>query len=290
VKQTSLPYLICAFALCFIFNSCRTTKTVNAEKVRLMGAGKLYSLVTSNYLPFNKLSVKFDVSINLDSVTHSVNGTLRIRKDSLIWISIAPLGIDAFKIQFTPDSIMFLNILKKEYFVNSYEYFENKFQTELSFNDLQSIFTNEVFLYSDTDEENNEKYNTDSQEREYFRKTFIPATDSNMYVLKTHRKHKIKKYIKKNKTSDLIVETLRILPEVFKVEQVTVKDFNEKRNLLITYSDFINVNSKTFPSNIKIELNTAEKNMNAEIKYNKVTVDSDISFPFKITDKYKRIN
>jgi hypothetical protein len=89
----------------------------------------------------------------------------------------------------------------------------------MSFSNLQSILTNEVFLYSETDEENNEKYNTDSQEREYFRKTFIPATDSNMYVLKTHRKHKIKKYIKKNKTSDLIVETLRILPEIFKLDQ-----------------------------------------------------------------------
>ena len=52
----------------------------------------------------------------------------------------------------------------------------------------------------------------------------------------------------------------------------------------------IDVNSKVVPSTIKIELNATEKHMNAEIKYNKVTVNSDVSFPFKITDKYKRIN
>lgn len=290
MKYNHIPYLLCVIAICFAVISCKTTKNISTEKVRLMGAGKLYSLVTGNYLPYNKLSIKFDVSIEFDSITRSVNGTLRIRKDSLIWISIAPLGIDAFKIQFTPDSIMFLNILKKEYFINSYEYFENKFQTEISFSNLQSIFTNEVFLYSETDEENNEKYNTDSQEREYFRKTFIPATDSNMYVLKTHRKHKIKKYIKKNKTSDLIVETLRILPEIYKLDRVTVNDFNEKRNLVIKYSEFIDVNSKYMPSMINIELITSEKHLKADIKYNKITVDSDISFPFKITDKYKRID
>lgn len=290
MKFKNIPYLFCLIALCYAFISCKTTKTISTEKVRLMGAGKLYSLVTSNYLPYNKLSIKFDLSTDFDSVTHSISGTLRIRKDSLIWISIAPLGIDAYKIQFTPDSIMFLNVLKKEYFVNSYEYFENRFQTEVSFSNLQSIFTNEIFLYSETDEEKNEKYNTDSQEREYFRKTFIPATDSNMFVLKTHRKHKIKKYIKKNKVSDLIVETLRILPDIFKLDQVTVNDFNEKRSLMVKYSDFIDVNSKSIPSVIKIELNTAEKHFNADIKYNKITVDSDVTFPFKITDKYKRIN
>lgn len=290
MKCNNIIYLFYFVAICFAIISCKTTKTINSEKVRLMGAGKLYSIVTSNYLPYNKLSIKFDASVYFDSVSHSFNGTLRIRKDSIIWISIAPLGIDAFKMQFTPDSIMFLNILKKEYFVNSYEYFENKFQTEVSFGNLQSIFTNEVFLYSETDEENNEKYNTDSQEREYFRKTFIPATDSNMYVLKTHRKHKIKKYIKKNKISDLIVETLRILPEIFKLEQIMVNDLSEKRSLIIKYSDFVDVNSKIIPSAIRIELNTAEKHMNADIKYNKITVNSDVSFPFKINDKYKRIN
>jgi len=255
-----------------------------------MGAGRLYSNVTSNYLPYNTLSIKFDVSVSFDDQSHSLSGTLRIRKDSLIWISITPaLGIEAVRMQFTSDSIMFMNRLKNEYFINSYDYFENKFQTEISFKDLQCIFTDEVFLYSESDEENNEKFNNDNSERD-FRKTFIASTDSNMYVLKTHRKHKIKKYLKKNKTSDLIVETLKIASEIFKVSEVSINDFSEKRTLVINYSDFIDVNLKVVPSTIHIVMDAPEKHFDAEIKYNKITVDSDVSFPFKITDKYKRIN
>lgn len=253
-----------------------------------MGAGRLYSLVTENYLSYKTLSIKFDVNIKFDDIDKSVNGTLRIKKDSLIWISIAPLGIDAYKIQFTPDSIMLLNILKKEYSIKSYEFFDNKFQTDISFKDLQAILTNEIFLYSESDEENNERLNSDKGEKDLFRKTFIPSTDSNMYVLKTHRKHKIKKFLKKNRAVDFIVETLSITPEIFKVSKVNINDYSEKRNLTIQYSDFIDVNNKILPSLLKIEVTASSKQMSTEIKYNKITVDSDISFPFKITDKYKR--
>ena len=282
-------YLLVVIVL--IMFSCRTTRHISTEKVRIMGAGRLYTLVTENYLPYNSISIKFYVNIKFDDVERSISGTLRIRKDSLIWISITPaLGIEMARIQFTPDSIMFMNKLKDEYFKKSYDYFDNKFQTDLSFNDLQAFFSNEIFLYSETDEEHNEKINADNKEKGFFRKTFIPSTDSNMYVLKTHRKHKIKKYIKKNKTTDLIVETLHITPDIFKISKVAINDYGEKRTLNIQYFDFIDVNSKAMPSKINIDINTAEKHLTTEIKYNKITVNSDVSFPFKIPDKYKRID
>lgn len=277
------------FVIAFTLISCKTTRRISSEKVRPMGAGKLYTNVTSNYLPYNTLSIKFDVNIKFDDIDRTLGGTLRIRKDSLIWISITPaLGIEVARIQFTPDSIMFMNKLKNEYFVKSYDYFDNKFQTDLSFKDLQAIFTNEIFLYSETDEENNERLNTDNKEERFYRKTFISTTDSNLYVLKTQRKHKIRKYIKKNKTADFIVETLSITPDIFKISNISVIDYSEKRTLNIQYSDFIDVNTKVMPSVIKMQIETSQKQMNADIKYNKVTVNSDVSFPFKITDKYKR--
>jgi tellurite resistance-related uncharacterized protein len=40
---------------------------------------------------------------------------------------------------------------------------------------------------------------------------------------------------------------------------------------------------------IKMQVETSQKNMSTEIKYNKITVNSDLSFPFKIPEKYKRI-
>ena len=284
-------FILAGLFLLVVFTSCRQTRLLSNEKVRLMGAKKLYSMITSNYLPYQTISIKFDAKIESEDVNQSVSGTLRIRKDSVIWISITPaLGIEAARLQFTPDSIMFMNRIKNEYFVNPYDYFENKLQTEITFEDLQAIFTNEIFLYSENDDESNEKFNPDSLDRDYFRKTFIATTDSNRYVLKTHRKHKIKKHIKRNKTRELIVETLKIAPEVFKITNVDIEDYTEKRTLNIQYSDFIDVNTKVLPSVINIYVKTTEKNFHAMVKFNKVTVDTDVSFPFKITEKYKRLN
>ncbi len=274
----------------FTLISCKTTRKISSEKVRPMGTGKLYSMVASNYLPYKTLSIKFDVNIKFDDVDRSIGGTLRIRKDSLIWISLTPvLGIELARIQLTPDSIMFINKLKNEYFVKSYDYFDNKFQTDLSFKDLQAIFTDEMFLYSETDEENNERLNANNKEEKFYRKTFISTTDSNLYVLQTHRQHKINKHIKRNKTAGFIVENIGVTPDIFKISNISVNDYGEKRTLKIQYSDYIDVNTKVMPSVIKMQIQTPQKQMNAEIKYNKITVNSDISFSFNISDKYKRI-
>jgi len=285
-----LTYFLISIITFFIV-SCKTARVVNTEKVRQMGAGKLYLNVSSNYLQYNTLSIKFDINIKADDIDRSIGGTLRIKKDSVIWISIVPaLGIEAARIMFTKDSILFINKLKNEYFVKSYEYFDTKFQTDLSYTDLQSILTNEIFLYSETDEESNEKLNNDNSEKEYFRKTFISTTDSNQYVLKTQRKHKIKKYIKKNKTTDFIVETLKILPDIFKISNVTIIDYGEKRTLEMKYSEFVSVENKTMPTVINIKIENLQKQFLADLKYNKITVNPDVSFPFKISEKYKKIN
>jgi len=52
--------------------------------------------------------------------------------------------------------------------------------------------------------------------------------------------------------------------------------------LLLTSN--ISLNAQT-----RSELEKKHKKTQEEIKYNKITVNSDVSFPFKIPEKYKRI-
>lgn len=289
--QPKLSYLISLCGILLILASCRQTRSLSSEKVRAVTARKLYSSVAGNYLNYHTVSVKFSSGFSSGDNNLSFSGTMRIKKDSLIWVSIAPaLGIEVARLQFTPDSIMFINYLSKEYFIKSFESFGNKFQVDISYNDLQSILMNEIFLYSESSDELNEKLNQDTLDVDYFRKTFISTADSNRYVLKTHRNFKIRKHLKKNKHNDLIVETIKVAPEIFKITDVEVIDFNEKRNLIIEYSKFTDIINKVFPTFISVEITTPEKKIKSEITYNKITVNPDVSFPFKITEKYKRIN
>jgi hypothetical protein len=162
---------------------------------------------------------------------------------------------------------------------------------EFSFDDLQSILTDEIFLYSETEEDKKirRKKTEDEESLEYFRKTFNTDNDSTVYVLKTHRKRKIKKYLKKRKGDDFIVETIAISPDSFKIKTVKVEDLVEKRLLTIRYDECVPVDSTFLPSIIEIFVKSEQKEINARLKYNKFTVNKDISFPFNISEKYTRI-
>ena len=53
---------------------------------------------------------------------------------------------------------------------------------------------------------------------------------------------------------------------------------------IILITSAISLNAQT-----RSELEKKHKKTQDEIKYNKITVNSDVSFPFKIPEKYKRI-
>lgn len=278
----------------FVF-ACKTNKNVvitkpaTLPKVKNYGIGKLIDSITSNYISYDTLSVKFKLKVDLSDESHNIDGVFRIKKDSLIWISLmAPLGIEAARVMLTQDSIYFMNKLKKEYFIKPYSLFENNYHVELTFNDIQAILTNQLFLFSETDEESNLEMNPNSNEREYIKKTFFRDKDSVNYILKTHRKHKIKRSIRRN-TKDLIVEDIKIMPLTFKINSVEIVDYIEHRKLNIEYQQFENINTKLFPRSLQFVVKDSLKTFQVQLDYSKVTINGESNFTFNIPNSYKRL-
>ena len=71
---------------------------------------------------FNKVEIKFNIDFRSETQSHSGSGTIRMIKDSLIWISISALGIEAGRALMTPDSVKFIFKLKNKYFAGDYSY------------------------------------------------------------------------------------------------------------------------------------------------------------------------
>ena len=65
---------------------------------------------------------------------------LRIKYDSLIWISISPgLSIEAFRIKLTSDSVFLLDRLSHNYIKSSYREFDKFYGINLNFKWIQAI-------------------------------------------------------------------------------------------------------------------------------------------------------
>ncbi|PKP22826.1 MAG: hypothetical protein CVU05_02280 [Bacteroidetes bacterium HGW-Bacteroidetes-21] len=283
---------ITIFSLLLI--SCKTTYRINPDKVKHMSDRRIIRNMMDKYISYNTISYKFNGEFADSAKSTSFNGTLRIKYDSLIWVSIqVALGVEYARIQITKDSIYFMNKFKDEYFVKGIDYIGNLFQVDLNYEMLQSILTNELFLYADKDESDEMKeedisVNDDEPDIGNLKKTFKADTDSNMYVLKTHRKRKLKKQTRRNKPG-IIVQSFRIIPEIFKINEADIYDVSEKRKLNISYSNFVLNGTDTMPNTLKIAISDKTKDVSLMLNYNKVTINSDVSFPFNIPEKFKPI-
>ena len=117
--------------LCFGLFSCRSTKKIQSaiskkdtSQVVMVNDSKFDSAgfiknvtthVDENYIDYNTFSAKVKVDYRGgDGKSYDFNAFLRMKKDSVIWVSInAALGIEAFRILIKPDSVFVLNKLDK---------------------------------------------------------------------------------------------------------------------------------------------------------------------------------
>lgn len=66
--------------------------------------------------------------------------TIRMKKDSVIWISLVPaLGIEAVRAKITRDSIMIVDRIHRTYYAGDFDILQERFNIDLNFDILQNI-------------------------------------------------------------------------------------------------------------------------------------------------------
>lgn len=159
--------LLMAGAFLLALGSCRSTKkiqtamtkkdtthtapVVDARADSLRFIREVYQGIQQNQIDFRTFSAKVKVDfVGNDGKKNDVNANIRIAKDSVIWVSInALLGIEAFRVMITPDSVKLLNKLDKQVQLRSVNYLQEVAKIPLSFWDLQDLLIgNPVFLDS----------------------------------------------------------------------------------------------------------------------------------------------
>ena len=70
----------------------------------------------------------------------STSANIRIKKDSIIWMSLTPfLGIEVARVIITQDSMVLMNRLNREYMVYEFQSLSEKFHFEISYDLIQSL-------------------------------------------------------------------------------------------------------------------------------------------------------
>ncbi len=269
INRILLPVFVSGL---MIFTSCTSKKSVIRQPLREQGHSYLLEQLSKNELKYNWLSARCSVVVVSDKKTKTeFNGQIRMKADSILWISLSPaLGIEVARLMITSDSIKFVNRLDKSFFTGDFDFISNKFQTTIDFDILQAIILGND-LHS---------YENDS---------FRAGVDGWEYKLQTTNRLKKRKYYKQKSNPKILVQSIWLNPDNFKISRVHLKEFgDDNRRLQVDYSLFKPIDNQLFPSNLLIDLQDGKK-MQIQITFTKIELDSPQSFPFKIPDNYDRM-
>ncbi len=141
IKPLHLLYITLVSFL-FLAGSCKTHKNFIEVKDQVKPGTKTPDQVIPGETLFEWFDGKFNADINNDGKPNSVKGRVRIRRDSLIWISIKPdvAIIEVFRILISPDSVQVVNYLDKKYFKDKFSAIKEFIKYDVSFHMVQNIF------------------------------------------------------------------------------------------------------------------------------------------------------
>ena len=254
------------------FYACKQHEEVSKEKLEHFSAKELVENLDKNEFQFKSISTKAEIEF-VDEKSTSFKAHLRVQKDSVIWISITPLfGIEMARVMITQDSVMLMNRVKSEYFKGDFAYINKMFNVELDFEMLQALLVGNSIEF-----EKNNKIRTaiDRKNRRYF--------------IGTEKKRKVKKDLKKEK--EKIKEQSQIIwlaPNTYKIVELLIMDPNKDQSLTSKFSNHEELNNQLFPYKLQFNIK-AKKELAINVKYNKVTLDKELTFSFKIPSKYEQI-
>jgi hypothetical protein len=271
VNKLSMRIVILIIVIA-VLSSCRSTKKIQTaitKKDTVTLPATTNKIDTSELirnalaqLSVNKLDYKtFTAKLDIDyrggdSKHYDVNGTLRIYKDSAIWISVnAVLGIEAMRLLVTKDSIFLLDKLNKTYSARSIDYLQEVTALPLTLLTLQDLLVgNPVFVDS-----NLVSYSSSNK-----RTTILSIGPSFKNLLTID-----------NEDNTLLHS---------KLDDV---DLTKSRTADLGYDDFEKKQGKFFPT--KRRITVAEKNkLEVSLKFKQVDFNEEVSFPFSVPKNYKK--
>lgn len=275
----SFPFNSLTRAVCLLLfisitqYSCKSNKkiTLNNGKCLLdfKNARTLSNNLKAKEFKFNRLNAKLTADAEIDSASTSFTVTLRMKKDSIIWMSISKLGIEGARVLITKDSVKLLNRIKNTYFVGDFAYLSKLLSTDLDFEMMQSILIGNSVEFYDEDEK------------------IKPGIDDCQYTLGTIRKNKLRKVMEKGKELKEPAQSIYMIPETFKISRILFYEFAPDRSFDVRYSDYEQKDSvQLFPMKMNCTIR-AQKNVKIDIAYTKIILNEEQTFPFKIPDNYE---
>lgn len=251
--------------------SCSTSRRIIKEPLKEQGTEFLFNNLKANELNYLNFSARFSARFIQDKKETQITGQIRIKRDSLIWISVSPLmGIEMVRFLISNDSIWYMNRMENTYFSGSFDNINRLINSTLDYDMLQSFLTgNDFSRYENT--------------------SFKSGMDNTEYKLVTTDRRKLKKFVKNNSEVNIPIQHIWLNPDNFKISRIMVREVTPNGRKAEAKYSHENIDGQLVPVNIIFDVETIDKKTSIDINYSKIVMSDSLNFPFKIPEKYARL-
>lgn len=240
------------FSLLFL-SSCKSSKEISSVRNKKIPPDSLLVALETSALQYEWFSAKARVNYEDDSDSKSFTAAIRMRKDSVIWISVTSmLGVEVARMLIRNDSVFLLDRLNKIYRHEPLSLLEQYFSFPLKIDLLQKMLVgNALFIAPEQAKIRQEKNKC----------TFASENGQYKYTLSFDR------------------ETLLI-----STEQLT--DIPSGRTISLVFDSYQSENERLF-SYARIINVKADEAIRLSLKFSKVKWNEPLTFPFQVSEKYE---
>lgn len=217
--------------------------------------------VAVEQINFGYLHGRAQMNLKDDTKELEVKTHIRIRKDSVIWMTFSVMGVQGGKALINQDSITVVNTVKKEFYVFEYAEMSKRFGLNVSYAVIQAAMLGNLIQDKSVTDEVSEDETFD----------YIRQRDGDVQIINAI-----------NRTNK-------------KVEKVEMKQTTTENTLRIGYANFQPLGDKLFPYQGTISVlykaltGQVLSNTTITFEYVKAEIgDRQLKFPFNIPRKYDR--
>lgn len=252
--------------LSITFSSCSASKGLQKNNIKDISANRLIREIEQNNFVFDQLQAKFNAKVETPDANLSLKGQLRIKNDSIVWISVSlPIGVEVVRAMMTKDSVFIINRTDKTYIKESIQHFK-----QIPAHIAEIGFIQALLVGNDISLKKSEKY-------------YVQIVDEKYNLLTSNV---LKLQLKNNIETFSVTETHIINPDNFKICKLILQENSQKaRKVELKYGKLETIEDGLIPTEIELEMNQ-NPSFYVKISYSNINLNAENDYKFSIPKKF----
>jgi len=261
LKTTHILVAILLLALA----ACGPMREVVVPEPEDVSVSRTLSALKAGETSFDFFATRFSGLATLDNIEYNISGTIRIRRDSAIYISVSPLlGIEMARVLITPDEVQIINRMEGTYFKGEMGFVNNMLNTNLDFYMLQAMLVGNDFEHFSSD-------------------NFQLTPDGERLLLQNPMRYPIGKY----DTGQAFQQNIWLDRASHRITETLIYEPLTRRSIRARYGRFEQITGQYYPSEVSLVFLEPGTRAELYVRYSRTSIDEPQPMLFSVPERYR---